>query len=191
MNLTLNDDRRGQVGIGTLIVFIAMVLVAAIAAGVLVNTAGLLQETAEETGQESQEQVTNRIQIVNTYAVTAASGTASVDNVNFTVMPSPGAEPIDLDTATIEVITDDGAEQSQLDSASFVDVNGVGSDHILDEKGDRANLQIQISNLGGASLSALEPGDEATVRLISPSGAATVMKIKVPTTAQNSEILRF
>ena len=60
-------DNRGQVGIGTLIVFIAMVLVAAIAAGVLVNTADMLQESAEQTGEDSQAQVSDRIQVIDVY----------------------------------------------------------------------------------------------------------------------------
>ncbi|QLH84283.1 archaellin/type IV pilin N-terminal domain-containing protein [Halosimplex pelagicum] len=116
-----NERDRGQVGIGTLIVFIAMVLVAAIAAGVLINTAGFLQTKSEETGQQSGQQVTNRLQVA------AATGTnlsnQEVGVVNMTMKKSPGASNIDLENATVQWVGPSGTYN--LVNAS---VNASGAD---------------------------------------------------------------
>ena len=56
-------DRRGAIGIGTLIIFIALVLVAAIAAAVIIRTAETLEEDAERTGMGASEDVSGGLQI--------------------------------------------------------------------------------------------------------------------------------
>ncbi len=96
------NSNRGQVGIGTLIVFIAMVLVAAIAAGVLINTAGFLQSKSEHTGTESSAQVTDRVHVVSTMGNvtdTDGDGKYEIDYVNLTVMKGSGSGDINLSTS--------------------------------------------------------------------------------------------
>ncbi|AAV48232.1 flagellin A precursor [Haloarcula marismortui ATCC 43049] len=80
-----------------------MVLVAAIAAGVLINTAGFLQSSAEQTGQQSSDQVTNRLQVTSaTGQIGTVSGEDRVGVVNISVSRAPGAGNIDLSETTIQ-----------------------------------------------------------------------------------------
>ena len=121
----LNNEtqNRGQVGIGTLIVFIALVLVAAIAAGVLINTAGFLQTQAQATGEESTEQVSTNLVFLSTIGVVDEGDNdepAGVNMFNTTVQLGPGSSAIDLNDSTISVFTDDGlsAEYNGIDEDS-------------------------------------------------------------------------
>ena len=103
-----DNSERGQVGIGTLIVFIAMVLVAAIAAGVLINTAGFLQSQAEDTGQESTDQVANHLDIATITGQADAEG-EELQDIEMTVSAGAGSDPISLDDVEVLFTDGDGA----------------------------------------------------------------------------------
>ena len=111
MKQLFDDDRRGQVGIGTLIVFIAMVLVAAIAAGVLINTAGFLQNQAEDTGTESTEQVADNLNIITEVGEVGDSTNSDLSNdeigqLRIGVQPAAGADDINLAELTLQYVSD-------------------------------------------------------------------------------------
>ncbi|MFC7073704.1 archaellin/type IV pilin N-terminal domain-containing protein [Halovenus rubra] len=99
------EPNRAQVGIGTLIVFIAMVLVAAIAAGVLINTAGFLQTQAEDTGTESTSQVADNLKVIT--EVGNVSADDKIDQVRLGVQPAAGAGDVNLAQLTLQWVSDD------------------------------------------------------------------------------------
>ena len=185
----LDEEERGQVGIGTLIVFIAMVLVAAIAAGVLINTAGFLQTQAEATGEESTQQVSERMQVLS-QSGTIGDGGDELKELEFVVAQSPGADNIDLNEVTVELIGLDGQETFDLDeededAVSNVDIFTNGFDNVLTDNSDRAEVTFALGDSADAIGTLdydLEEGDDLTVTFTTASGASTTTEIRVPTT---------
>ncbi len=86
--------KRAEMGIGTLIIFIAMILVAAIAAGVLLQTASSLQNKALLTGEKSKGQVSTTISPILLFAEDGSSQT--VDQFYLKAKLAPGSDPIKL-----------------------------------------------------------------------------------------------
>jgi flagellin FlaB len=210
-----SDEDRGQVGIGTLIVFIAMVLVAAIAAGVLINTAGFLQSSAEETGQQSSDQVTNRLEVVNTVgeSISSSGSTTAVGTVKITVKKAPGAGNIDLDNTILQMVhssgtydlTHEGAdsindltssnpgEEFAVSTVQDDQGDSISTSAVLDDPADRATILIDASNVIGSGNNGdgLEEGDTATIRMNTQSGGTTTVNLVVPETLSGNSAVRL
>ncbi|AUG48677.1 flagellin [Haloarcula taiwanensis] len=189
-------EDRGQVGIGTLIVFIAMVLVAAIAAGVLINTAGFLQSSAQATGQQSSDSTTNRIQVVGMTGDHFTSN-SEVGVVNITVKRAPGAGNVDLDKTTVQWIGPSGSyyqlaaggAQGKPDGRFVVSTvqDNDGSQPVLNDVEDRFTISLDLGEsqeINGATTfgEPLPEGETATLRITSPAGGMTTEEVVVPKT---------
>jgi len=200
------SDVKGQVGIGTLIVFIAMVLVAAIAGGVLINTAGLLQQRAETTGKEATEQTSGGLNIVTAYGnVTTSGNLRYVDIVNLTVKLRPGSDSIDLGNLTVVYIddTDDAVLTCAVSSSGGSTVSGWSnitwasrfavtwisdddnslntsgnSNPVINSRDDTAKIYINLTAI--CSDTGLGENEKATIRLIPTTGATSELRISTP-----------
>ncbi|SFR45019.1 flagellin FlaB [Halogeometricum rufum] len=192
-----NNDDRGQVGIGTLIVFIAMVLVAAIAAGVLVNTAGFLQATAEDAGEESVNKVTNRVEVLSTHGVVGTE--QDIDNITMTVRLAAGSSSVDMNETSIKYLS--AGNVTTLTNTTNLDGNGDpissentfalnevtdddGSFGVLNSMNDRYEVEVNTSaiegsndaNLGGG----LTTGEQVTFEITSRTGGTTQVILTMP-----------
>jgi len=202
-------NERAQVGIGTLIVFIAMVLVAAIAAGVLINTAGFLQSSAEESGQQAAEQVTNRLVEVSSVGQVGSVDVDSdgndesvIDQVDLTMRLAPGSSDVDLDGVTMQWVQAGGSQNlvsGELDSTNgdgvFTyttlrdDDTSITDDNTLNDRVDRAVITIGLNGgnsdaptptTGSYIDSPLESGETATLTISTQSGGETTLTLVVP-----------
>ena len=188
-----NDDDRGQVGIGTLIVFIAMVLVAAIAAGVLINTAGFLQSQAEATGQESTDLVSERIEVTSAVGIVDNATAGNLSEIRIGVAGAPGADQIDLSESTIQAVGPNGQENLVFNSTSSVaelqtgefgvEVDGslaTEDNAVLNDDSQFTIVLNPKTQPFGDGSNAFSEGETSSLEIVSPSSATTAIELNAP-----------
>ena len=188
-----NAANRGQVGIGTLIVFIAMVLVAAIAAVVLINTAGLLQSQAQQTGEETTAEVSDVVQVGEVIGLeTNANNT--IDTLNASVRLAAGSDPINLSKVSYTIETDgeatvvNGANTSAgtaSDGIEFYPRQGLedGTDTISDQN-DLMVVEFSLTDISGVS--PLNESESITFISQAPAGGSTYKQLQAPRRIENN-----
>jgi flagellin-like protein len=115
--MMMKINKRAEAGIGTLILFIAMILVAAVAAGVLIQTASSLQSKALSTGNKAKTQVSTAV-IINSLYATNGSTNQNVEYFFAEMKLAPGSDPIKLSDALAELILKNGSQSMSYNGST-------------------------------------------------------------------------
>ena len=94
-NEKINEQKNEQddlaaIGIGAMIVFIALILVAAVASAVIIQTGEKLQQNAQAAGEGTKDAMATKISIINVVK-------SGATEVTVTMELSPGSDSIDDD----------------------------------------------------------------------------------------------
>lgn len=150
-------DKRAEMGVGTMIIFIAMVLVAAVASSVLISTANDVREQATQTGNDAIRGVSSG------YDLEYVSGDVAdnrITDLYVHVKAGPGSPAIDASKMIVSLSVGTSSWDLPCD-----DTNTVIS-------GDRINIHIY-----GISAA---PGELIAIKLLPQYGYATDLVFRVP-----------
>lgn len=179
-------DDRGQIGIGILVMFVAMIIVSAIAAGVIVNMAGMMQSQASDAGEQAVDQLVDGVQVQDR-TCTISQDPVGIEEGWAHLRLRPGGEFVNLSNST--VLYTDGQVHTELEYTNesangthYTVMDDGEKVHVLTNRTRMARLTVNVSAVRAAELNEtvapLPNGREGTVTISTPKGAVTKIRFR-------------
>lgn len=189
-------DDRGESGIGNMILFIAMILVSALAAGLFIQTMADLQQQAQETGEQTMIDVSSGLNIVTATGDRDPDGDSTlsdnIQRIRLTVELQAGSKPIDMDNLVIQVMSEDVTVELTFGGTTVgdADADEFGANEIRDPESTWDATDHIVSS--GALIEIwMDPSDfsmdiptstSMDIRLIPVHGSVCLLRTTTPST---------
>ncbi len=202
----LKRKEEGANGIATLMIFIAIVLVAAVASNVLIDTVNKLQQQSQKTGEQAILDVSTAFKIMDYSCINYENfGSNDIEEINLKVGLYGGSSPQDLLQTLIQLQSDykDASLTAAYDIEKKADEEVFAWEPILKQEnndynssyvqpGDMYKITINLiaeDELNQAVIGSLGPQDTLDVRITPKHGTTTYEEIVVPSILSGSSII--
>jgi archaellin len=213
INTTKNDE-KGSIGIGAMIVFIALILVAAVASTVIIKTAEELQDRAEKTGDDTRDQISGKLLVTDayigadcTYAASAfavdcaASADNDIDMIIVIAKLASGSDNTLPVSMSYTIACDDGtgtfttdhsllsSTEADADALHDADIRTMADVDILDttslSSGEQFKFTIHTTNCDAAAV----VGGSLSLTLNVEGGGDTRLDLEIETIAIGDKLI--
>jgi flagellin FlaB len=207
-----DDGELGSIGIGAMIVFIALILVAAVASTIIIKTAEELQQNAEQTSSDTRQQISGKVSVVDvivsgtadTLAGNGADHVSTLDVIWRVSSGSTGIYPNEISYyITCEVSSAVGA---------FFDTNELTALNLTDDSEPADTFELSAGNTyyssitlgtadssGDDSLSTADNGNGCdalfvqgaaiNMRIVVDGGGETIAELKVDSLTRGASMM--
>ncbi len=185
-----NMNKKGEVAMGTLIIFIAMILIAAVAAAVLISSIGSIQSKALETGSATTQEIGTNMNTVEIYGYKNTNA-SNMTNYSMVIRLAAGSDALRLSDLLLTVGTEEFTNEfTYTDADDFdaaVESTGAGNfsvAYLLEGNNNVAGYIVKgdVVRIDFGLQDAI--GEDSTMRftLIPKIGTPSVVFASTPTT---------
>jgi len=189
--MTSHKNTEAQSGVGTLIIFIAIILVAAMVASIVMSTNIMMSKDVESKARSAGEDIGTSLSITSASGHT--SSTTGMDDIYVVVKPASGSAPIDLDMMVLQLTLAGSIthyltynQTSSFEAGHYSASEWIRTRRVFDrttnpiiEEGDLVELRVAITS--SENMLKLPPNAEIVMLFMPENGMPKQLKLRTPT----------